>query len=176
MLKQSPESEFNSLMAATLTYHLPLDCQYSPMDPGVSWLWQWFNLRGRLLEVELDSLGAKHLQRIQATLLKLSSSLETATFKHSLLGKVPSAATPAFSFRWYWAKATMKILHHTFVSQTSRRLYSLDAEKYRCTHWSRLAKLVTQSPVQLWAWVSLSQNPGHALIFALIISSFFTHY
>lgn len=107
MLKQNSESQINSLMPPALTSHPP---PQGPGTPRVCLLWQRFNLRERLLDAELGSLEAKHLQHSEATHIRSAVLYKQLLSNYFLLGKIPSAVALVFGLKWHQAKATMKIL------------------------------------------------------------------
>lgn len=76
MLKHSSESCFNSLVPATSTSRpLPLDCWYRPRNSRSQLTLAIISPKGRVLEVGLGSLGAKHLQQRQVAPLISSAAL-----------------------------------------------------------------------------------------------------
>lgn len=98
MLKHSSESKFNSLMAGTLPYHLPLSGSTAP------WILESADFGSDLTQRKVIRCraGLTHSQtpalRTSHSSHKLSNSLLTATLKYSLMGKAPPAAAPTFRF------------------------------------------------------------------------------
>ena len=139
MLKQSSESQFNSLMAAAFPYPLPpaLDCQHSPADARgrltLAGIYPKRKVMGGRTGLARSRTPAAQTSRSSP---ELSSSRETATFKYSSSGEGSFCCHSHVQFQ------TILSQSHYENSEPHiryRNLYPLDAKKHRGTHCSRLA-------------------------------------